>query len=83
MNSTWLYIVCKSAIYRSIILLPLQSNDIVLIIQIFWLLFPTNVGMLGLQFVKEELYVRKNLPSQIVGNTQIVEITYKQKADNE
>ena len=35
MNSTWLYIVCKSAIYRSIILLPLQSNDIVLIILIF------------------------------------------------
>lgn len=32
MNSTRLYIVCKSAIYRSIILFPLQSNDIVLII---------------------------------------------------
>ena len=32
MNSTWLYIVCKSATYRSIILFPLQSNDIVLII---------------------------------------------------
>lgn len=32
MNSTWLYIACKSAIYRSIILFPLQSNDIVLII---------------------------------------------------
>ena len=47
------------------------------------LLFPTSVGMLGLQFVKEELYVRNNLPSQIVGNTKIVEITYKQKADNE
>lgn len=40
MNSTWLYIVCKSAIYRSIILLPLQSNDIVLIILIILVIVP-------------------------------------------
>lgn len=56
----------------------------VLIIQnIFGYCSLQSVGRLGLQFVKEELYVRKHLPSQIVGNTQIVEITYKQKADNE
>lgn len=49
MNSTWLYIVCKSAIYRSIILLPLQSNDIVLIILIILVIVPYKCREIRLQ----------------------------------